>query len=472
MSFWDRLGAMGRGAGQAASAGWNDELVPKLLSAMPVEDETGIPREYAGGQENQYRNQMRAENAEAARKYPANYGLGAVLGGAPAAIATGGIGAGIPGAVALGGLAGGGFSENTGAELARDVVRGGAVGGALGAAGNAVAGAVPVARDALSKLRQGGPPSGGFQPAYARVGAPPSPAPTQAPNPGVQINRAEEIRPPRREAVLPPAPSNLPPTRVPKGAEDAVEAKLVRRVEDEELVPVPYRKGKYADTQMAPPMPDAGPTARPPRRPDPFEELRTIRAPRPKAEAPAPAGAERAAMQRLQQMREAGTPQLGEGYTRAVFDEGGRAVKVAKKPAGIVQNRSEAELSGRNSVINPVLEYAPDYSWVKQPKVQPFEYPEDMARQLGLPEDENWLRQMVEGKYAGELTPAAQEFQSRLGRVLKDVPELDTRDLGKAAQWGMTPEGKIVLLDYGFRTGMPLGFAGAAGWELANQNKK
>ena len=146
---------------------------------------------------------------------------------------------------------------------------------------------------------------------------------------------------------------------------------------------------------------------------------------------------------------------LGAGFARAVFkDADGSALKIAKKASGIAQNRSEAELSGRSSILNPVIAHAPDYSWVKQPLVKGFELGDEMkmAQHLGLAtEDPNWLRKLAEGTFAEPLTPAAEEFQKGLQQVIREIPELDARDLAKAAQWGVDAEGELKLIDYGFQ---------------------
>lgn len=136
-----KLGALLRGAGQGASAGWNDELSAKLLAAIPQSDGTGISRDYAGGQEEQYKASNRADNADAERGYPKNYMAGQILGAVPAAIAGGAAGAGLSatgkaaafglGGGASGALTGAGTSEATGRDLASDAAKGAGI-GALG----------------------------------------------------------------------------------------------------------------------------------------------------------------------------------------------------------------------------------------------------------------------------------------------------------------------------------------------------
>ena len=137
------LEALLRGAGQGASLGWNDEIAARLLAAKGLDDGTGIPREYKGGQYEQYRDSMRADDADAQARSPKQYLAGEFLGAAPGAIATAPVAGGATTAsrIAASGLAGGGIgaiqgagaSESTGKGMVRDAAMGAGVGGALGA---------------------------------------------------------------------------------------------------------------------------------------------------------------------------------------------------------------------------------------------------------------------------------------------------------------------------------------------------
>lgn len=207
MSIADRLSALGRGAAQTASGGWVDELYPKILDSLPGKDDgTGIPREYASGSaENDYKNEYRADDQSAAAKYPTNYAVGQLAGSAPAMIASAPLGVG--GAVGMGALQSAGSSTNTGAALAKDTVRGGALGGALSSAGNLARTAAPAVTQAWSKLMQG--PPGGPTPAPALAGAA-APAPLRSvPQAKPQVNMAEGGGglPARTRALPPPRPN-------------------------------------------------------------------------------------------------------------------------------------------------------------------------------------------------------------------------------------------------------------------------
>ena len=233
MGFYDRLGALGRGAAQGATGGLVDDIYPKILQALPFDDGTGIPREYEGGSAaGQYAKEYKADDAAAASKFPASFASGQALGAAPAALATGGLGGAgqVAAGAGLGAVQGYGNSERGGIDRIKDAVKGGALGGAFGAAGNVAAAAAPAAKQAWQNLKQGPPP--GLQPALAGSSVSRSvPRPVEQVG-GPQINRAlgnyDDITdiPMPRKATPPPRPStgdlqapdrpSLPPVDVTK----------------------------------------------------------------------------------------------------------------------------------------------------------------------------------------------------------------------------------------------------------------
>jgi hypothetical protein len=155
---------------------------------------------------------------------------------------------------------------------------------------------------------------------------------------------------------------------------------------------------------------------------------------------------------------------LGEGWARRVFLDQGEALKIATGPRGLKQNEAEAMLDGQSPILNALISHAPDHSWVRQVLVTSFESSEAMGRHLGMadhPEFDQWLRDLVVAQQSPVcMTPQAREFWERLQQLLKDVPALDPRDLGKYQQWGLDKRGLIVCIDYGFLKGMPSGIAG------------
>jgi hypothetical protein len=233
MGWRDNLEAQGRGAAQTLTGGWNDELVARLIQMMPQDDKTGIGREYAGGQYEQYRDEQRADEAESQAKHPANFATGQILGAVPgvvgglaaAAPVAGAVGAartlpalagvlskGLPAVgfgVGTGAVHGSGTSTNTGRELAKDTIRGAALGGATAAGANAVQAALP----AMKALWKGGPPMGPT-PALAGAGGGAAPRPIPQPTPPkAQLNMSEPLGPglvPRPSAGGPPRPAPKP----------------------------------------------------------------------------------------------------------------------------------------------------------------------------------------------------------------------------------------------------------------------
>jgi hypothetical protein len=166
---------------------------------------------------------------------------------------------------------------------------------------------------------------------------------------------------------------------------------------------------------------------------------------------------------------------IGEGWARRVYNDKGQALKIATGPRGILQNQGEALLRGRSEVLNGFIAHAPDHSWVLQELATAFSSSEDMAWHLGMaehPEFGQWLRDVVEAEQppAG-MSPQAQEFWDRLQQLYREVPELDTRDLGKYQQWGLDKHGRHVLIDYGFLKGMHIAIAGGVGLSTSNTQK-
>ena len=228
MGIYDRLAAKGRGAAQVASAGTVDALYPKILANLPFDDGTGIPREYAAGSaEEDYRQNYKAADAEAARKYPRNFMDGGLLMGAVQGAATGGLGAAgqVAAGTGLGAIQGYGNSERGGIDRIKDAVAGGAAGGALASGANALAAAAPAAKQAWQNLRQGPPPA--LQPALAGSSVSRTvPRPVEQAG-GAQINR---MAPPKGDAVadIPiPAPPRhaMPPPRPATGDLEMVGAR-------------------------------------------------------------------------------------------------------------------------------------------------------------------------------------------------------------------------------------------------------
>ena len=469
MSWRDNLEAQGRGAAQTLTGGMNDELVARLMQAMPLDDKTGIPREYAGGQYEQYRDEQRANEADSQRKAPGNFAFGQVAGAVPATFATMAAG-GLPAVglgAAQGAVSGFGHSTASGKELAKDTARGSAIGGGLAAAGNAVLAAAP----AMKALWRRGPPSGpapALAGAHAGGSAPTTPKTPKTPS---NVNMADGAA---RASKMVKASDGV---RVPEDELAAHEAWLNGKDPPSQVVEKPLKKlplestngasvDQMDDSTRARMFDNAKPLS--------LDDLNVAG----KTRTVDPAALE-SARQQLGSMDPASF--IGKGWARKVYDVDGQAQKIASGPRGILQNEAEVktwnqvpEELRKSSVLNPVLSHAPDYSTVNQRMVTPLDEA-SLAKHTGLPEitdpDDNWLRQMAEPDFHGpQPTEPAQELQERMRRAFQEAPELDYRDVGKPSQWALDKRGKPVLIDYGFLKGMPLAIAGGAA--AASQNRK
>lgn len=163
---------------------------------------------------------------------------------------------------------------------------------------------------------------------------------------------------------------------------------------------------------------------------------------------------------------------LGEGRNRIVFDQNGRALKVASNPRGIESNKREVALSGKHPALNPVLEHAPDFEWVAAPKVSTLD-DRTLAAEVGLPSNSSFeyhMQDWYQGRAKPLTDPRWQEFEDSLNSLRDVVPDLD--DFNHAGQWGRTVDGKRVLLDYGDKGLTREQAADIYGFDLSKQYRK
>lgn len=146
-------------------------------------------------------------------------------------------------------------------------------------------------------------------------------------------------------------------------------------------------------------------------------------------------------------------------------------VKVDGIKKGIAQNREEARLSDRGAIkhiIAKVLQTAPDHSWIVSELVRPItrkdtesqyglkiNWFENVLNDIGEYEDDiiGYIAKIKEDKYIFSKSPTEEQLQ-RLARLLEGVVELEKAglafgDVADFTHWGKTPDGRIVLLDYG-----------------------
>lgn len=422
----DRLEALGRGAAQTLTGGWNDEAVAWLLkNAMPdPDDKTGIPREYAGGQYEQYRDQQRADEAESQRAYPKNFAAGQILGAVPGTVATMATG-GLPAvglAAAQGAASGSGLSTaNTGKELAKDTIRGAAVGGALASAGNAAQAAAP----ALKALWRQGPPKG---PAPAMAGGAPSVSVPEAPvAPSVNMSKGGGAARPNRGFA---GVKSLDPDEIAKAEFH----------EDPTVFDQPNSPHKYvvqADLK--------GDTPRVLKKYslEPGEE-----------------GTEfvtdwgHLPINERDMLIDRATRELvAKGKTRTALagDKPDEVIKRANSPKGVTANKNEAGTSRQHDAFMPVTGHADDYSTITQKRGKVLSDAE-LAQRLGL---EGRFQKTMTDWQAGNFdklpknNPKWDAHQQMLDQLKKTNPDLE--DLERANQWAVTPDDRLVIVDYAQR---------------------
>jgi hypothetical protein len=153
----------------------------------------------------------------------------------------------------------------------------------------------------------------------------------------------------------------------------------------------------------------------------------------------------------LDRIRKTLTP-LGKGRTREVFEKRGVAVKYALSDAGRTANRAEASLFRESpDYLNPVLEHAEDYSWLKQPKLLVLP-DQELAQRVGLGKGQRFqtaMTNLITGNHAAlpRGNPQWDEFERAMHFLMQRVPGLE--DVERANQWGIRPDGRMVVIDYG-----------------------
>lgn len=153
--------------------------------------------------------------------------------------------------------------------------------------------------------------------------------------------------------------------------------------------------------------------------------------------------------------------EVGKGSSRDVFVfSGSKVLKIAKNDAGIAQNETEVYLSeiskGKGvSVVTNILQHDPEFRWTLAQisragsKEKPIESTQKFAELAGI--DWDTFRQIVEGRRGVDEIDMSPPTKALIEIVLEliDRDQLMPGDVLKLDSWGVTGDGKIVLLDFG-----------------------
>jgi predicted ABC-type ATPase len=164
----------------------------------------------------------------------------------------------------------------------------------------------------------------------------------------------------------------------------------------------------------------------------------------------------------------------GTGSSRIVFDlKNNRVVKIARNNKGIEQNKLEA-FAGKDPFVERILatvwEFAEDFSWIVADKLDPLSDGDGATAEEIVGVEWNEVRDLVNagankesavtsvaggrskekkmtGKSKGCLT--GDSFLSYIDDFMTRYPDMLPGDIAKLSSWGVTPQGCLVLLDYG-----------------------
>ena len=154
---------------------------------------------------------------------------------------------------------------------------------------------------------------------------------------------------------------------------------------------------------------------------------------------------------------------LGEGSSREVYAaDNKRVVKLAKGAKGRAQNKAELDAYTNLSLVPvfaEVYDSAPDFTWIESEITRQLNSDEEFKKLLGLSPVE-LKEELLEWEWDEEHADFDKTLFSDLTRLiihLRDDANMEVGDLIKVNSWGKTPEGRAVLLDYGFTEDVRLG---------------
>jgi hypothetical protein len=146
---------------------------------------------------------------------------------------------------------------------------------------------------------------------------------------------------------------------------------------------------------------------------------------------------------------------IGAGSSRAAFILTGRyALKVALNDKGLAQNEAEFTAYQKTTeetrkIVAKVYQHGSSFQWLISDLVKPLKTAAEFKSLTG--EDFEKLCDNIEELYTNGQPNEDSELLDAVENLINDN-ELEWADLTDLWQWGKTPDGRAVVLDYGFTT--------------------
>lgn len=163
---------------------------------------------------------------------------------------------------------------------------------------------------------------------------------------------------------------------------------------------------------------------------------------------------------------------IGAGSSRIVYILSGKKVlKIAKNEKGFAQNEQEFNVFSdpdSKNIVAKIFDHADDFSWLISELTRPLKSEKEFANLLGLKKNNS------EPNFEYYFLDNPQQFIKNIGRdnlhlidqyyegddkIIKFAYDLKTFiekydlawvDLQPYHQWGKSPDGRLVLIDYGY----------------------
>ncbi len=166
---------------------------------------------------------------------------------------------------------------------------------------------------------------------------------------------------------------------------------------------------------------------------------------------------------------------VGAGNSRIVYALSSRfALKIATYNQGIDQNQEEVKLSktpGIENVIAKIHSYDPEYKWIIADLVRPLNWlnksEKDFENKTGISREEfselldyssnKQFPQFSNKTFQDNSQDPWDNYQNnKFNQGIRELINLglSAPDLGRLEQYGITPDGRVVILDYGGTLGV------------------